>query len=425
MIRKLISALLAGALCMATVVPAGAVNSGGTAAVQEEAPPEALTVKQMGLRAVERAVSENNASVQSLRKTAAGMDTGSSMSEQFEAQGGALELQIKQYQEMIGKMEEAMEQIADKESDLYKTYEAQKKLLENQRDSLQQSAASLPRQGAAVVMQIEDAVYQIRKQADNVADQITMAAQTLLISIQNLQYSQQKLERQLASLDRSLDVMETQLSLGLVSQYQMDTVRNQRDNLALGITNLQTQCNNLASSLALMCGYDAGTLVMPSAFAAVTEKDLKAMSYEADLEEALKNSFSIWQKRNTLRQAQNVYDDSYDSSVYAVQSAREALAAEQESVESAFASTFQSVQDSRGTLQAAQTAEQQAELDFKTSRLQYERGMLSRLDYLQAQDTLENAKLAVEMAQLNLTSAYNQYDWAKQGVMSTAAASAQ
>ena len=39
------------------------------------------------------------------------------------------------------------------------------------------------------------------------------------------------------------------------------------------------------------------------------------------------------------------YDDSYDSSVYAVQSAREALAIEQESVEAAFASMFQSVQD--------------------------------------------------------------------------------
>ena len=414
--RRVIGALLAGALCMATVAPAGAVNGGGSAAVQEEAPPETLTVKQMGLRAVERAVSENNASVQSLRKTAASMDTGSSLSEQFEAQGGALELQIKQYQEMIGKMEEAMEQIADKESDLYKTYEAQKKLLENQRDSLQQSADSLPVQGAAAVMQIEDAVYQLRKQADNVADQLTMAAQTLLISIQNLQYSQQKLERQLASLDRSLDVMETQLSLGLVSQYQMDTVRNQRDNLALGITNLQTQCNNLASSLALMCGYDAGTLVMPAAFAAVTEKDLKAMSYEADLEETLKNSFSIWQKRNTLRQAQNVYDDSYDSSVYAVQSAREALAIEQESVEAAFASMFQSVQDCRGTLQAAQAAEQQAELDFETSQLQYERGMLSRLDYLQAQDTLENAKLDVQTAELGLVSAFNQYEWAKRGL---------
>ena len=110
--RRVIGALLAGALCMATVAPAGAVNGGGSVAVQEEAPPETLTVKQMGLRAVERAVSENNASVQSLRKTAAGMDTGSSLSEQFEAQGGALELQIKQYQEMIGKMEEAMEQIS-------------------------------------------------------------------------------------------------------------------------------------------------------------------------------------------------------------------------------------------------------------------------------------------------------------------------
>ncbi len=96
--RRVIGALLAGALCMATVAPAGAVNGGGSVTVQEEAPPETLTVKQMGLRAVERAVSENNASVQSLRKTAAGMDTGSSLSEQFEAQGGALELQIKQYQ---------------------------------------------------------------------------------------------------------------------------------------------------------------------------------------------------------------------------------------------------------------------------------------------------------------------------------------
>ena len=47
--------------------------------------------------------------------------------------------------------------------------------------------------------------------------------------------------------------------------------------------------------------------------------------------------------------------------------------------------------------------------------------MISELAYRQAQDTLENAKDAVEIAQLNLTSAYNQYEWAKQGVMTTAA----
>ena len=58
--RRVIGALLAGALCMATFAPAGAVNGGGSVAVQEEAPPETITVKQMGLRAVgkqrERAV---------------------------------------------------------------------------------------------------------------------------------------------------------------------------------------------------------------------------------------------------------------------------------------------------------------------------------------------------------------------------------
>lgn len=108
------------------------MNGGGSVAVQEEAPPETLTVKQMDCGGRARGIGKQRERAVAA-KTAAGMDTGSSLSEQFEAQGGALELQIKQYQEMIGKMEEAMEQIADKESDLYKTYEAQKKLLENQR----------------------------------------------------------------------------------------------------------------------------------------------------------------------------------------------------------------------------------------------------------------------------------------------------
>ena len=120
-----------------------------------------------------------------------------------------------------------------------------------------------------------------------------------------------------------------------------------------------------------------------------------------------------------------MYDEDIPATGLSVQSARDALEAEQQAVESSFATISQTVKDSQAALSAAQTAEQQAELDFHTSEVQYSRGMISRLEYQQAQDTLENAKLAVEMAQLNLTSAYNQYDWAKQGVMSTAAASAQ
>lgn len=419
MIRKLISALLAGTLCVLPVLPAGAAGETPPAAQEEQAvDPTAVTVRKMGMRAVRAAVEEGSPTAQVLRKTAASMDPGSISG----ATGGSSEAEA--LQGLIASMTAAMEKIGDPEDSLYKTYKAQIKVLQIQLEGLQQSASSAM-QGMTALLQLEDAAYQLRRQADNVAGQLAQTAQTLLITIQSLQYNKAQIERQIAALDRTIAVAEVQLSIGTISQLQMDTYHNQRDNLARSLETLDVQCENLGSSIALLCGFDAGTVVMPSRISLVYAADLREMSYEDDLAEAKANSFSIWQQRNELRQAQNVYDEDIPATGLSVQSARDALEAEQQAVESSFATIFQTVKDSQAALSAAQTAEQQAELDFHTSEVQYSRGMISRLEYQQAQDTLENAKLAVEMAQLNLTSAYNQYDWAKQGVMSTAAASAQ
>lgn len=419
MIRKLISALLAGTLCVLPVLPAGAAGETPPAAQEEQAAdPTAVTVRKMGMRAVRAAVEEGSPTAQVLRKTAASMDPGSISG----ATGGSSEAEA--LQGLIASMTAAMEAIENKEGSLYKTYEAQIKVLKIQLEGLQQSASSAM-QGMTALLQLEDAAYQLRRQADNVAGQLAQTAQTLLITIQSLQYNKEQIERQIAALDRTIAAAEVQLSIGTISQLQMDTYHNQRDNLARSLETLDVQCENLGSSIALLCGFDAGTVVMPSRISLVYAADLREMSYEDDLAEAKANSFSIWQQRNELRQAQNVYDEDIPATGLSVQSARDALEAEQQAVESSFATIFQTVKDSQAALSAAQTAEQQAELDFHTSEVQYSRGMISRLEYQQAQDTLENAKLAVEMAQLNLTSAYNQYDWAKQGVMSTAAASAQ
>ena len=419
MIRKLISALLAGTLCVLPVLPAGAAGETPPAAQEEQAAaPTAVTVRKMGMRAVRAAVEESCPTAQVLRKTAASMDPGSISG----ATGGSSEAEA--LQGLIESMTAAMEKSGNPEDSLYKTYEAQIKVLQIQLEGLQQSASSAM-QGMTALLQLEDAAYQLRRQADNVAGQLAQTAQTLLITIQSLQYNKAQIERQIAALDRTIAAAEVQLSIGTISQLQMDTYHNQRDNLARSLETLDVQCENLGSSIALLCGFDAGTVVMPSRISLVYAADLREMSYEDDLAEAKANSFSIWQQRNELRQAQNVYDEDIPATGLSVQSARDALEAEQQAVESSFATIFQTVKDSQAALSAAQTAEQQAELDFHTSEVQYSRGMISRLEYQQAQDTLENAKLAVEMAQLNLTSAYNQYDWAKQGVMSTAAASAQ
>ena len=417
--REIISVLLAGVLCAFSAVPAGAAGEAAAPAAQEEqAGPAEPAVREMGLRAVASAVQENNPTVQALRENAESIEESGALAGASGGSGSVSPIDILNAQ--IQGLEQAMQGL-DTESDLYKTYAVQKSLLEAQVEELEGSLSSSMAQGEMALLQLGDAAYQVRRQADNIEGQLAQTAQTLLITIQNLKYNRGQLERQLASLDRTIDVAEVQLSIGTISQYQMDLYRNQRDNLARTIDTLQTQCESLGSSIALLCGYDADTVVMPSTLAPVYDSQLREMSYEDDLELAKKNSFSIWQKRSELRQAQNAYDEDISGTDYAVQSAKGALAAEQQAVESSFGTIFQGVADSRAALDAARTAEQQAELDFRTSQVQYSRGMISELAYRQAQDTLENAKDAVEIAQLNLTSAYNQYEWAKQGVMTTAA----
>ena len=417
--RKIISVLLAGVLCAFSAVPAGAAGEAAAPAAQEEqAGPAEPAVREMGLRAVAGAVQENNPTVQALRENAESIEESGALAGASGGSGSVSPIDILNAQ--IQGLEQAMQGL-DTESDLYKTYAVQKSLLEAQVEELEGSLSSSMAQGEMALLQLGDAAYQVRRQADNIEGQLAQTAQTLLITIQNLKYNRGQLERQLASLDRTIDVAEVQLSIGTISQYQMDLYRNQRDNLARTIDTLQTQCESLGSSIALLCGYDADTVVMPSTLAPVYDSQLREMSYEDDLELAKQNSFSIWQKRSELRRAQNAYDEDISGTDYAVQSAKDALAAEQQAVESSFGTIFQGVADSRAALDAARTAEQQAELDFRTSQVQYSRGMISELAYRQAQDTLENAKDAVEIAQLNLTSAYNQYEWAKQGVMTTAA----
>lgn len=417
--REIISVLLAGVLCAFPAVPAGAAGEAAAPAAQEEqAGPAEPAVREMGLRAVASAVQENNPTVQALRENAESIEESGALAGTSGGSGSVSPIDILNAQ--IQGLEQAMQGL-DPESDLYKTYAVQKSLLEAQVEELEGSLSSSMAQGEMALLQLGDAAYQVRRQADNIEGQLAQTTQTLLITIQNLKYNRGQLERQLASLDRTIDVAEVQLSIGTISQYQMDLYRNQRDNLARTIDTLQTQCESLGSSIALLCGYDADTVVMPSTLAPVYDSQLREMSYEDDLELAKQNSFSIWQKRSELRQAQNAYDEDISGTDYAVQSAKDALAAEQQAVESSFGTIFQGVADSRAALDAARTAEQQAELDFRTSQVQYSRGMISELAYRQAQDTLENAKDAVEIAQLNLTSAYNQYEWAKQGVMTTAA----
>ncbi len=273
-----------------------------------------------------------------------------------------------------------------------------------------------------MLSQLDDAAYTLRKQAKNVSGQLALGAQTMLITIKNLGCTKENLQVTLKQLDRNLAVLKTQRKRGMIGQLQLDTVQNQRNKLAQSIDTLETTRENLGASVALMCGLDANTIVMPADFEALYEGNLDKMSYNKDLEQAQKEQLSHLAEAGCCAQRIQFVRQEHQRYRRGGQSAEDALAAAKESVVAAFDSTYKTVKDCRTTLAAKRTAQSQAELDLKTAAVKYRKGIISKLAYQQAQDAVTTAKLNVESAYLSLYTAYNQYEWAKEGVLITTAA---
>lgn len=414
--RKLISALLACALLAGTAAPAfAAEDTADTAAktpagIGAEAP--ALKVRQMGLLAVQKAVTENNSTVRMLRKNASAIESatsGSSSSAGSLNPGQAYNQLADTLQGIIndGKLSD----------DMKKTYEAQIEALRANADNLNFSVSSQMQSAMAMLSQLDDQAYQLRRQADSIANQMAKTAQDLLYTMETMDYQMENLKNGIATLDRNLAVLRVQRSRGMIGQLQLETVENQRIQLVNSQQTLANMREQIGLTLSQMCGLDADTIVEPSTLVMPYEGELDRINAKTGLENAKKNSFDIWSKRVSLRSAQNVYDKDVSGTAEAVKAAENQLAVTQESVESAYATVIQDMKDSRVSLKAAENALTQAKDDLRLAGVKYKIGTLSKLGYQSAQDSVASAEINVKLAQLKVAQCYSVCQWAEQGVL--------
>lgn len=414
--RKLISALLACALLAGTAAPAfAAEDTADTAAktpagIGAEAP--ALKVRQMGLLAVQKAVTENNSTVRMLRKNASAIESatsGSSSSAGSLNPGQAYNQLADTLQGIIndGKLSD----------DMKKTYEAQIEALRANADNLNFSVSSQMQSAMAMLSQLDDQAYQLRRQADSIANQMAKTAQDLLYTMETMDYQMENLKNGIATLDRNLAVLRVQRSRGMIGQLQLETVENQRIQLVNSQQTLANMREQIGLTLSQMCGLDADTIVEPSTLVMPYEGELDRINAKTGLENAKKNSFDIWSKRVSLRSAQNVYDKDVSGTAEAVKAAENQLAVTQESVESAYATVIQDMKDSRVSLKAAENALTQAKDDLRLAGVKYKIGTLSKLGYQSAQDSVASAEINVKLAQLKVAQCYSACQWAEQGVL--------
>lgn len=414
--RKLISALLACALLAGTAAPAfAAEDTADTAAktpagIGAEAP--ALKVRQMGLLAVQKAVTENNSTVRMLRKNASAIESATSGSSSMgsTASPGA----------MYSKLADDLQGIINGgglSDDMKKTYEAQIEALRANADNLNFSVSSQMQSAMAMLSQLDDQAYQLRRQADSIANQMAKTAQDLLYTMETMDYQMENLKNGIATLDRNLAVLRVQRSRGMIGQLQLETVENQRIQLVNSQQTLANMREQIGLTLSQLCGLDADTIVEPSTLVMPYEGELDRINAKTGLENAKKNSFDIWSKRVSLRTAQNVYDKDVSGTAEAVKAAEDQLAVTQESVESAYATVIQDMKDSRVSLKAAENALTQAKDDQRLAGVKYKIGTLSKLGCQSAQDSVDSAEINVKLAQLKVAQCYSACQWAEQGVL--------
>lgn len=414
--RKLISALLACALLAGTAAPAfAAEDTADTAAktpagIGAEAP--ALKVRQMGLLAVQKAVTENNSTVRMLRKNASAIESATSGSS---SSAGALN-PGQAYSQLADTLQGIINdgKLSD---DMKKTYEAQIEALRANADNLNFSVSSQMQSAMAMLSQLDDQAYQLRRQADSIANQMAKTAQDLLYTMETMDYQMENLKNGIATLDRNLAVLRVQRSRGMIGQLQLETVENQRIQLVNSQQTLANMREQIGLTLSQLCGLDADTIVEPSTLVMPYEGELDRINAKTGLENAKKNSFDIWSKRVSLRTAQNVYDKDVSGTAEAVKAAEDQLAVTQESVESAYATVIQDMKDSRVSLKAAENALTQAKDDLRLAGVKYKIGTLSKLSYQSAQDSVASAEINVKLAQLKVAQCYSACQWAEQGVL--------
>ena len=415
--KRAAAAGLCAALLCGMCAPAYAADTTKPAQTTTTAQTEVKAPVKLSFDTLEKTVREGNVSIRSYQQTVESAEK-TDVSDQYVNKYFSLSQQIDAYDKQISSLKKSRDSIKD--TDLRKTITAQISVLQATRDSLYQQYKDLDDDEDDAKDEQKKTVDSTRRQMQNNADTICLSAENNYISLASMQYSLAQTERSLQQLDRSIAQTKKQVALGIATKNTLSGLESQRELLAAQQKSAQTSADSLANTLAIQCGYPTGTEITIESLPEVTAEQLASIDYETDLAEALKNSYSIWSADDSVRKASDEYENDVTNNLHAYEAAKIQRDATEESVKSSFRKLYKTMQEKNTAMTAAQTDLAQAQKTFAVSQLQYNRGMISRIKYEEAQDTYTTAQETAENARTGLLTAYNNYQWAKRGVMTSA-----
>lgn len=243
----------------------------------------------------------------------------------------------------------------------------------------------------------------------------------IIVSTQNLFNSYNQLRVNADLIQKNVEVMEavlgatqTQASIGMATQ--SDVLKAQKNLQSIKSTQTETLASleTLRQNLCMMTGwsYDAQPEIKE-----VPQADLSYLdqiNLEEDRKKALENNYDLQYSRKALA---NMQENSVDK-----KNQERVVKNQEQSVSASMTTLYNDIQQKKIAWQLAQ-----AELDIETqnmSKVETKKGlgMVSNLEYLQAQSAYLGKQIAEKAANMSLFSAIETYQWAVNGYLNTAGA---
>ena len=426
--KRIIAGLLAvGMLAALSVMPAMAEDGFGSWSpvgenVEIENPQELEPSADLRFDQIRKVLTENNNSVKALEQNLEDLedqdigelrdavDQLEQLQSGVRAAQAAVQQALGQVEGQIGSLGSQTPPAGDGEEGddsagdaLQSTLYMQKLTLSALNVTLTADTVALQGQISTLESQLESLDTTIETSENTIRDainQIVKGTETLYIGIVTMEASVGDLQRGLDAMDRVVAIYEKQYELGMVSQYDVESMVYQRSTLNSQLESLQFQIESNKVTLEGMCGLDLRGNVRLGGLSAPTAEEVARINYERDM--------PLGQKKNVdvLNAQVELENDSSDAKKYELQAAKDTFAYN-------FKVLCLTVEEKQRLVGVAEEALAFQERTFSITEKQYELGMISQEEYLSGQSDLLSAQSQVETAQLDLFSAYRNYIWAR------------
>ena len=275
------------------------------------------------------------------------------------------------------------------------------------------SAAAMTEQGALRTEQSAKASY-VDSEMESLDYQNNQKA--LIVQTQGLFASYNLTRKSVAAIAKnielsqaSLGALERQVQIGMATQAELLNARQALQTVQSTFTQTQATLESLRQQLCMMTGWQYNDQPEIQDLPRANQARIDAMNPDADSQAALENNLKLKYNRRALS---NMSDGSADK-----KNMERTIQNQEETIRANVRNLYNDALQKRIALQLAEAALAAENTSMNAANTKYQLGMISNLEYIQAQSSLLGKQIELETADMNLQQAIETYEWALKGYM--------